>query len=130
MLTEQPNQGKFSDFWMYNGILYFVYHSIPLLDHYMAKSIVQERLEFQQGRYYPVLCDTSGIQDATKLARDYLALEGSTLTKAVAIVDHRSVAKSMLELYLKRNRPLVPTAVFSDNIAAQKFLHPYISRDL
>lgn len=119
-------RGKYSDFWISDGILYFEYHNIPLLDLKIAKTIVGERLEFQGGKSYPILCKTRGIHDANKAARDFLASQGSTLAIAVAVVEERMVAQNMLELYLKRNLPLIPTQVFNEEYNAKQFLNTFL----
>jgi hypothetical protein len=122
-----PNEGKYSDYWIFEGILFFVYHPIPFLDFKIAKAVLKERLEFQEGISYPILCETMGIQDASKSARDFLALEGSILADAVAIVENREVAQSMIQLYLRRNQPLIPTEVFSTSLEAQKYLFNFLN---
>ncbi|HCY80942.1 MAG TPA: hypothetical protein DHV22_04705 [Xanthomarina gelatinilytica] len=125
-----PNQGTYSDYWIFEGILFFVYHEIPFLDLKIAKRVLKERLEFQDGRSFPILCETKGIQDASKSARDFLALEGSILANAVAIVEQRIVAQSMIQLYLRRNQPLIPTEVFNNSLEAQKFLYHFLNSSL
>ncbi|WP_339610464.1 hypothetical protein [uncultured Planktosalinus sp.] len=119
-------RGKYSDFWVSDGILYFEYHPIPLVDLKIAKAIVGERLDFQEGRSFPILCKTRGIHDANKAARDYLATQGSYLATAVAVLEERLVAQHMLKLYLKANQPLIPTEVFTEEYYAHQFLKPFI----
>lgn len=109
-------------FWIGGAILFFVYKSIPYMDLSIAKKVVSSRLLFQQGDYYYIYCDTCGIQDSTKAARDYLAVEGSALAHAIAVYDNRGIGKFMLNYYLLRNQPVVPTAFFEDREAAIIFL--------
>jgi len=116
----------YSKYWIEGGILYFVYKEIEYLNSSTAKYIVENRIEFQQGVSYPIFCDTRFLLDSSKAARDYLAHQGSLLTKAVAIYDDRIFANSMLGFYMHRNRPLVPSQVFSNRDAALDFLATYI----
>ncbi len=116
----------YSRYWIENGILYFVYKPIEFLDSSTAKQIVKSRLEFQQGMAYPILCDTRFLQDSSKPARDYLARQGSLLAKAVAVYDTRNFAATMIGYYVDRNRPLVPSRIFSDREAALEFLKDYL----
>jgi len=120
------HKGKYSDFWVSDGILYFEYHTIRLVNLKIAKAIVGERLDFQEGMHFPILCKTRGIYDADKAARDYLSTEGSYLVTAVAVVEERKVAQHMLKLYLKGHQPLIPTEVFSEDFQAIQFLKPFI----
>lgn len=92
------------------------------MDLNIAKRIVSNRLLFQQGDSYYIYCDTCGIQDSTKAARDYLAVEGSALANAIAVFDNRGIGKFMLNYYLMRNQPVVPTAFFTEREAAIAYL--------
>lgn len=116
----------YSKYWIENGILYFVYKPIAYLDTITAMHIVESRLKFQQGISYPIFCDTGFLQDSSKSARDYLAQKGSLLAKAVAIFDARIYAGTMIGIYVNRNRPLVPSQLFSDREEAIAFLKDYI----
>ncbi|MFC5195452.1 hypothetical protein ACFPH8_08950 [Bizionia hallyeonensis] len=113
-------------FWITNGIMFFIYKPISFLDYPTAKKIVEERLKFQLETQYPILCDTQGIKNSAKSARDYLANEGSALTKAVAIVDNRHIANVMLRFYLMKNKPLVPSKICDTQEDALSFLNTYV----
>lgn len=115
----------YARFWMANGILFFVYKPIVFLDYAIARQIVNERLFYQQGTCCPVLCNLQGIQDSDKSARDYLANEGSSLVKAVAIIGVRATAKVLLHTYLRRSRPLVPTQMFDNQEEAIHYLKTF-----
>jgi|SRR5690554_4291384 len=118
-------ENQHSKLWVADGLLYFIYKPIPYLDLETAKKIVSDRLQYQQHVYFPILCDTRGIKDSEKTARDYLAKEGSTLAKAVAILDDRNVSRVMHRFYLRHNQPVVPTQVFSTQEAAITYLAAY-----
>ncbi len=112
-------------FWLEGGILCVYYLPLEYLDLQIAREIVAARLEYQEEESYPIYCDTRGIWDSSKQARDYLAVEGSYLAKALAIFDDREVG-SMNHFYLIHNRPAVPTEVFTDREEAMEFLKKYL----
>lgn len=116
------NETQFCKFWIEEDVLYFIYKNISYLDLDIAKSIVSSRLLFQEGQPYFIFCDTGGIIDSNKLARNYLAHEGSLLANAIAIYDQRGIGKFMLNYYLLRNKPLVPTEFFTEREDAIAFL--------
>lgn len=115
----------YSKIWMADGILIFVYKPLPVLDYSTAKIVVNERLHYQQDASFPVLCDLQGIKDADKAARDYLANEGSSLLKAVAMVDTRAIIEALLRVYIHRSKPLIPTQLFENHFEAMHFLKSY-----
>ncbi|OBX23235.1 MULTISPECIES: DUF7793 family protein [Bizionia] len=116
-------ENVYAKFWVSDGILFFIYKPIDYLDFPTAKIIVDDRLKFQQETQYPILCDTQGIKNSVKSARDYLANEGSTLAKAVAIVDNRIIANVMLRFYLLKNKPVVPSKIYHTQEEALNFLN-------
>lgn len=109
-----------------NGILHFAYKPIKKLDLLTVQKIVGDRLSYQQGLYFPVLCDTRGIQASEKAARNYLAKQGSSYAKAVAILDDRNVSRAMHRIYIRKNQPMIPTKVFSDYDEALFFLMQFV----
>lgn len=119
---ERFSETDFCKFWIDDGILYFIYKPIPYLDLSIAQAIVSSRILFQENECFPIFCDSRGIKDSSKAARDYLAQQGSTLTKAIAIFENRHFGEPMLEYYLLRNKPLVPSEIFTDRERAIEFL--------
>ena len=91
-----------------------------------AQRIVTDRIQMQNGKAYPVLCDIRGIADSDKAARDYLAQHGSIMTKAVSILANQRVSIVMISFYLKISKPQVPTKVFTDKTQALEFLKTFI----
>jgi len=120
------HENLYSKLWITEGVLHFVYKPIEYLDLKAARYIVRERMKYQGDKAYPILCDIRGLGDADKSARDFLALEGSTLAKAVAIVDDRDIAQAMFQVYTKRNKPIIPTLFFNDTEKALAFLKSYV----
>ncbi len=115
---------EYCRYWIQDGILFVYYKPLEYLDLQTAQAIVSARLAFQEEEAYPIYCDTRGIRDSSKEARDYLAVEGSLMAKAIAIFDDREV-RFMFHYYLLRNKPIVPCAVFADREEALGFLREF-----
>lgn len=115
-------QNDYAEFWMDKGILFFVYKAGVHVTLQAARLIVADRLQFQGEKAFPVFCDVRNIQDSEKTARDYLAREGSAMTKAVGVLVHPPVTRAMLDFYLRTNKPLVPTRVFDNREEALTYL--------
>jgi len=62
-------QNEFAEFWITNGILFFIYKPNIIITLKTAKKIVEDRLQFQNERIYPVFCDMRGIKVIEKEAR-------------------------------------------------------------
>ena len=127
MIVHKENtENEFARFWIENGILYVRYNPEIFIDLDAARIIVADRITLQQGKPFPVLCYTEGISSSTKTARDYLAIKGSVLTKAIAYLASPTVSLAMLNFFIEKNAPAVPSEIFSNEMAAKKFLQSYV----
>jgi len=124
-MKENYFENEFAEFWIENGIMFFIYKRGVKVNQRVAERVVSDRIKVQNGVAYPVFCDMTGIKDSDKPGRDYLAKEGSTLVTAVAALIDSPVTKIMLNFYLNINRPLTPTRMFTVKSEALAFLEAY-----
>lgn len=124
-LSTNYYENEYAQFWIKDGILYFKYRPNVVIDLSAAHRIVADRIQMQNEKFYPILCDIRGVTDTDKAARDYLAQSGSLMTKAVGIVTNQSVSRIMTSFYLKICKPSVPTAIFTNESSALAFLETY-----
>ncbi|MCM8570301.1 hypothetical protein NE848_12990 [Gramella jeungdoensis] len=117
--------GTYAKMWISDGILYFVYKEIYEINRSMAKEIVSQRLQLQNESSYPIFCDLRAVTNAEKEARDYLAIEGAYMTKALALLVEDEHAMAISQLYIKTASPHYPTRVFTDKKKALLFLEDY-----
>ncbi len=108
-----------------DGIVYIIYKEGISLDLNAAVKVVEDRLAFQNDKFYPVLCDIHGVKEVDKSARDYLAVEGSLLITSVAFIVKPPVSSWLSEFYLLTSKPPVPTKAFTELLEAKKFLNKF-----
>lgn len=114
--------GTYAKMWIADGIFYFIYKPIPILDLPKAKTIVQERFVVQNQVNYPIFCDLRGVQQSVKEARDYLANEGAWMTKALALLVEDPHAYAISKMYVHMAKGDYPTQIFTDREKALEFL--------
>ena len=119
-------ENEYSLFWVENGILFFEYKPDVILTLNVAKRVVADRIQFQNEKSYPVLCDIRGIIDTDKSGRDYLAQSGSLLTKVVGLIVHQKVSITISTFYLHISKPTVPTQLFTNKEDAILFLNNHL----
>ncbi|MCK8141445.1 hypothetical protein MW871_06015 [Flavobacterium sp. I-SCBP12n] len=119
-------ENEFARFWIDGSILFFIYKDNVSINLAAAECIVANRIQFQNNIAYPVFCDARGIVSMDKPARDYLAQSGSFLTLAVGLLVNEQVSVMVSYFYLKINKPIVPTRLFTDQLAAIVFVTNYI----
>lgn len=119
-------ENEFARFWIANGILFFEYKPKTILNFRVAKSVVADRILFQNEKAYPIFCDVRGVIDTEKAGRDYLAKSGSLLTKAVGLLADEEVILTISNFYLQVSKPAVPTQIFTKKEDALLFLKGYL----
>ncbi|MCC4211289.1 DUF7793 family protein [Leeuwenhoekiella parthenopeia] len=109
-----------------DSILFFEYKPTQIRGIELARRIVSDRIQFQNGRAYPVLCDASKLLDADTIARNFFAYEGTLLTKAISFLVQPIHNKARAEFFVQSNTHLVPTGIFTNEEQALDFLKSYI----
>ncbi|MGB5819309.1 MAG: hypothetical protein WBG90_07470 [Saonia sp.] len=122
---DNRTENEYAEFWIENGILFFVYKDGISVDLPMVIKIVEDRLKLQQGRTLLNFSDIRGVKSVDKAARNYLAREGSVLIKAVALLVDNPLNKVISQFYVKANNPPIPTKVFTEREAALMFLETF-----
>ncbi|MFD2586051.1 hypothetical protein ACFSQJ_03870 [Croceitalea marina] len=115
-------ENEYATYHIQESILHIVYKSKVTIDLPAAVRIVQDRLRLQEGLSYKVLCDIRGIYEVDKPARDYLAIEGSTMVTKVAYLIEPTISKAISEFYLRITNPPIPSKVFFSAEDARLFL--------
>ncbi len=116
-------ENEYAKFWIEKDILYFVYKDGVFIDLAVATKIVKDRLLLQQGKDFLIFCDVRGVKGADKSARNYLALEGSVLTKAIALLVNIPLTNALSGFYIKTSSPAIITKIFTEKQEALKFLN-------
>lgn len=107
------------------GVLFFTFKSNTVLDQESAKTIVKERLLFQERKVYPVFCNISGVQSLDNSALKFLFHEGIVYIKALSLFSDIPLAARIGEFYLRTNPIAIPCRFFTNRMHAITFLKPY-----
>lgn len=107
-----------------NDTLYCYYKPNIVMDLDMAKRIVKDRIGFTQGKSYPILIDFTNLKSATKEARDYMNQPEGGLNGLIrgAFLSNSVVTTVFINLYLKINKPSIPTRFFTNKEEALSWL--------
>lgn len=116
-------ENEYASYHIHGGILYINYKDQISIDLTAAVRIVEDRLRIQEGLSYNVICDIRGLREVDKSARDYLAIEGSTLVKSVAYIVETNVSKALSQFYLRISKPPIPSKIFTTLADAKAFVN-------
>lgn len=107
--------GAHVDLEMAKGVLIAKYKSGPKIDIEAARLILQERLDFTDGKSIPVLVIDAGLVSMDKQARDYLSSEvGIQGITASAIISNSKVNSMLVNFVLLISRPNLPVKMFTN----------------
>ena len=110
--------------WIEDGILFSNYKKQINIDEKVARQIVKDRIEFTKGKSYPILIDFTNLKSATKEARDYMNDPKGGLVGLLrgAFLSNNVVTTVFINLYLKINKPSIPTKFFTNKQEALAWL--------
>ena len=118
-------ENEYARFCIEKDILFFVYKDGISIDETVAMKVVKDRLLLQQSKAFLILCDMRGVKSINKIARNYLAIEGSALIKAVALLVNNPLTDTISGFYIKTSNPAITTQVFTEREDALEFLNNY-----
>lgn len=119
-----PAENKFVQFEIDSRILYVTFKENVHISHRTARTIVADRIRYQEGIPYRVICDVAGVKSSTKLARDYLAGIGSEALIAIAFVTPLRI-QNIVGYYLASHVTEVPVKIFTSRQQALQFLRSF-----
>ncbi len=109
-----------------NGIIMTTW-KISFADLEMAHKAVALRLKYCNSISYPLLSDIKLIKSSTKTARDFLASKkGAEGVTAAAILIDSVIGSMMGNFFIRINKPIVPTKLFTDEKKAKMWLANYV----
>lgn len=119
------NKTQYIELSLKDGILYCVYNELEVLDIDIARTCVQDRLEYIGNQSFPSLFDITKVKHSTKEARDYMANEGNVGVDASGMLISSPMLKMAANFYISVNKPKNPTRLFTDRQEAVAWLSQY-----
>ena len=111
--------------WMDGDIVCARYANDIHLSLEVAKTCVEARIFFSKGNSCAMLIDMRGIKSTTREARRYMATIGATLVKAGALITGSAMNRALGNIFLKIDKPQVPTKLFTEESKARAWLQQY-----
>lgn len=119
-------ENEYAEYLLIDQIVHITYKKGVNIDLAASVEIVKDRLMFQQGKSFPILCDIRNLREVNKSARDYLAIEGSLWVKAVAFIIEPPVSEVLSKFYLKTSNPPIPIESFKQIPEALSYLNTFL----
>ncbi len=115
------------ELWIEDGILFAVLQEkLKILTLENAKEIVADRLKVSNGISRPFIIDLSKLAKVDLEARKYMATgDAVKLLNATAILVKNQLTKLMANIYIRINRPEIPTRFFENKEEAILWLEKF-----
>lgn len=130
----KKQESKFATLWKEDDSDVIFASYAPKLDVTLdiAKELVENRMEFSEGKDHFVVIDFSNIKSVTKEARDYMndPKGGLAGIRGGAFLSSNVVSTLLINLYLKINKPVIPSKFFTDRKEALKWLNGIIQEQV
>lgn len=119
---KKTHENNYAVYLLTDELLHIIYKKVPDINLKAAQLIVKDRMELQEGKAMPVLCDIRNVWKIDKTARDYLALEGSLWVEKLALLIDPPVTDMISSIYLDTHPQKVPTQSFTKKAEALAYL--------
>lgn len=118
---------EYYELYIEEGILKARFKNDAIVDKGISIEIDAKRAAMCKDKRYPCLTDARAVKYWTKDARALMATEHyNRFTKAIAIISNTSIVHATLvNFYLKFDRPKVPTRFFKSYANAIQWLEKY-----
>lgn len=115
-------ENEYAYYELKHDLLYIKFKPNVVIDYLGASMIIADRLKIQASKAYSVICDITNLKRIDASARRQLALDGSLLLNAVALIARNSSTFALASYYVTLNKPGVITRVFTNLEEAEIFL--------
>lgn len=116
----------YAQMWFEDGLIYVVFKSNLIINLDIARNMVTERLKINNQIARPMLVDVSGIISIDTPSRKFFASETATqYVKAGAIVVKGLIPQFVTQVFMKIDKPKVPSRIFTNADKAAVWLEKY-----
>src|SRR5690606_8742525 len=105
-------KNDFATYESLHGILHIRFKKDRRLNLAAAKRIVDDRIIWQNGLAYPIICDIREIPTVDKPVKDYFATQGSHLITALAFLVSNYLDFSMYRYYISFQQGKIPSRAY------------------
>ena len=117
---------KYANYRIIDGIMHIVYPSDLVIYIEVAKDIVKNRLLFSNGTAMPLFFDIRGIAFIDGASRKYFTTpEALHNVPAGAFLINSLVSRLAGNIFIRIDKPIVPTKLFTDEKKALKWLKKF-----
>jgi hypothetical protein len=126
-MKENYIENSYAEYWIENEMIYGVFKPGLIISIDIAQKMVQDRLKSSDKVNRPALIDIRNLVSIDDVSRKYLAGEEGAkfLTAGAFIVDSNPISRFAANIFIKLDKPPIPTKLFNDSREALKWLQKF-----
>lgn len=125
-MARQKLETPYATYWIEDGIVNMLYPRNLIITMEIAKEIVENRLKVTGNIKMPLLADIRGLASIDMAARRYFASADAVgYLSAGAFVVDSLVSRLAGNIFIRVDKPLVPTRLFTNVKKAEMWLSHY-----
>lgn len=125
-MAEKLHDGPYLVLWLDQQILHARFKSAEV-NFEIAQKSLEERKKITEKKTLPLLVDISHVKSVSKEARELLAHKDHTVgLSASALLTSSYLSKIIGNLFLKFNKPSIPTRIVNTKEEGVKFLSTFV----
>ena len=125
-IKERYLENEFVEIWFQGGLVYEVFKPYTSITVKAAEIIVRDRLKVSDGKTSPIFIDLRNVVTIDNASRSFLAqTEAVEYLTAGAILITNEIQRLLMNLWLKIDKPLIPTRGFTDKEKALQWLEQF-----
>ena len=123
---ERFTENEYVEIWIENGIVYEVFKPDTILTIDVAKQVVIDRLKVSNEMTTPIFIDIRNLISSDSRARQYMASKGAVdYISAGAFLMDNELMRLLGNIFIKVDKPLIPTKLFTDTEKALTWLQSF-----
>ncbi len=126
-MKELLHENEYMTSWVEDGIIWAVYKpTVREITLEITRQVVQDRISASKGITRPLFIDMGKVVDVDQASREYFSEgDGAKYLSAAAILVKSEINKFLANIYIRFNKPKIPTKFFTKRDEAIRWVSQF-----
>ena len=125
-MKEKYVENKYAEMWFEDGLVYTVFKRDTVITAQAAETIIEDRKKISNEKVSPIFIDLRNMVSTENAARSYMASKkAQQYLSAGALLINNEIHRLLMNLWLKIDKPSIPTKGFTDKAKALQWLEQF-----
>jgi hypothetical protein len=116
----------YAEIWFEDGIIHTVFKPNTVITVAVAEQVINDRITVSNGKISPIFIDVRNMVSTENAARAYMASQpAQQFLNAGALLINNQIHQLLTNLWLRIDKPIIPTKSFTDKEKALEWLETF-----